>query len=77
MVKYLKLEAPLICCEAADQNQYNKLLGLVRITVREFGSDRIHYSKLLEIMTSSNFTYLTIRTILIRKTRTVNSHISK
>ena len=29
---------PVICCEAADKNQYNKLLGIVKITVEEFGS---------------------------------------
>ena len=32
------------------QNQYNKLLGIVRITLREFGSDRIQYSKVLEMI---------------------------
>ena len=50
--------APWFVARIADQNQYNKLLGNVRITVREFGSDRIHYSKLLEMITSSNFKYL-------------------
>ena len=40
----------VICCEVADQNQYNKLLGIVRITLREFGSDRFQYSKVLEMM---------------------------
>jgi hypothetical protein len=29
----------VICCEVADKNQYNKLLGVVRITVQESGSD--------------------------------------
>ena len=28
----------VICCEVADKNQYNKLLGIVKITVEEFGS---------------------------------------
>ena len=28
----------VICCEVADKNQYNKLLGVVRITVQEFKS---------------------------------------
>ena len=53
--------APWFIARIAGQNQYNKLLGNVRITVREFGSDRIQYSKLLEIMISSNFKYLTIQ----------------
>jgi hypothetical protein len=29
----------VICCEVADKNQYNKLLGVVRNTVQESGSD--------------------------------------
>ena len=49
----------LLIARIADQNQYDKLLkkllGNVRITFREFGSDRIQYSKLLEMMTSSIF----------------------
>ena len=32
---------PWFIARIADQNQYNKLLGNVRITFREFGSDRI------------------------------------
>ena len=53
--------APWFIARIAGQNQYNKLLGNVRITVREFGSDRIQYSKLLEIMISSNFKYINIQ----------------
>ena len=34
-----KLRPTVICCEVADKNQYNKLLGVVRITVQESGSD--------------------------------------
>ena len=52
----------VLIARIADQNQYDKLLkkllGNVRITFREFGSDRIQYSKLLEMMTSSNLKYL-------------------
>jgi hypothetical protein len=40
---------PWFIARIADQNQYNKLLGNVRITFREFGSDRIQYSNLLEL----------------------------
>ena len=55
--------APWFIARIAGQNQYNKLLGNVRFTFREFGSDRIQYSKLLEMMTSSNFKYLTLREV--------------
>ena len=40
--------APWFTARIAGQNQYNKLLGNVRFTFREFGSDRIQYSKLLK-----------------------------
>ena len=46
-------------------------INYCEITFREFGSDRIQYSKLLEMMTSSNFKYLTIHVMTIRKPRTV------
>ena len=59
------------------QNQYNKLLGIVRITLREFGSDRFQYSKVLEMMTSSNFQYLTIHVMIDPKAEPWLSHISK
>ena len=32
----------MICCEVADRNQYKKLLGNVRIKVREFGSEVVY-----------------------------------
>ena len=38
---------PVICCEVADKNQYNKLLGIVKITVEEFGTDHTHTVKYL------------------------------
>ena len=37
----------VICCEVADKNQYNKLLGIVNITVEEFGTDHTHTVKYL------------------------------
>jgi hypothetical protein len=37
----------VICCEVADKNQYNKLLGIVKITVEEFGTDHTHTVKYL------------------------------
>ena len=37
----------MICCEVADKNQYNKLLGIVKITVEEFGTDHTHTVKYL------------------------------
>jgi hypothetical protein len=46
-------------------------ISKINYTFREFGSDRIQYSKLLEMMTSSNFKYLTIHVMTIRKLRTV------
>jgi hypothetical protein len=46
--KILRVYSLFVCCLFFDQNQYNKLLGNVRFTFREFGSDRIQYSKLLK-----------------------------
>ena len=37
-----KLRPTVICCEVADRNQYKKLLGNVRIKVREFGSEVVY-----------------------------------
>ena len=42
-----KLRPTVICCEVADKNQYNKLLGIVKITVEEFGTDHTHTVKYL------------------------------